>query len=199
MATGYTYRVIEEDQSFEDFALHCMTAFGACIEQRDSNDIKPKLRKIDTYHYDKIKETAKKLSDFLDKSDEDIQKEIDNQYQKDVEYYESKKEKDAKIKTKLLEFKERIYKLNFPEGDYNQYKKFMLEQIDETIKFDCSGRFYNKPVKPSLNEYKNSKIGSYEHRINYHKDAWEKHQKNVEASNNWIKGAAKAIRVEIEE
>lgn len=193
MATGFTYKLIDEDQSFEDFALHCMTAFGACIEQRDSNDTTPKLKKIDTYHYDKLKEATKKLSDFLNKSDEEIQKEIDDKY------YKTQKEKNRKTKTKLLEIKERIHKLNFPEGDYARYKEFMLEQIDGTIEFDCTDRYENESVKPSLKEYKNSSIDSYNWSINYHKDAWEKHQKNVEDSNKWIKGAAKAIGVKIEE
>jgi hypothetical protein len=199
MPTGYTYKLIDEDQSFEDFALHCMTAFGACIEQRDSNDTKPKLRKIDTYHYDELKEATKELGDFLNKSDEEIQKEIDDQYQEDVEYYKTQKEKNKKIKIKLLEIKERIHKLNFPEGDYAHYKEFMLEQIDRTIEHDCSDRYENEPVKPSLKEYKNSKIESYNWNINYHKDSWEKHQKNVEDSNRWIRGATRAIGVKIEE
>ena len=62
MATGYTHS-IKNDITFEQFALLCARAFGACIEMRDDPTDKPipKKFKVDSYHAKELKEAKTKL------------------------------------------------------------------------------------------------------------------------------------------
>lgn len=190
MPTGYTAD-IENDISFDDFLLGCARAFGACLHQRDDNTkIKPQLREVSTYHEDKLLETEAELGAFLTMNRE--QKEAVGQELKDEainstqEYLNSKITLKGKYETMLV----KAQAWNPPTPDHNNLKQFMIDQINESINFDCNLKYsieeLSKYSNMSALDFYNDKVEKLQWSVKYHTEENEKEIQRVEEANRWI-------------
>lgn len=185
MPTGYTSLISEnKNVSFKDFVLTCARAFGPCIHQRDE-DIrdKPKLREPSIqYHLDAIK-AAKKRSK--------PSKTAFNKYKKDkIKEYTQYIQEKKQLKERYQLMLDQVQMWTPPTSDHKGLKEFMINQLYESIEFDCtidsSERdlycYTNMTYEDYVAEMKKDSVWE----IDYHTDEIEKEKKNVERANNWI-------------
>ncbi len=196
MPTGYTLN-IEEGIDFRTFALQCARAFGACISQRDDNSNNvPELQKKSTYHSDRITEIKCELKEIMGITEEEISKQAKKEYEDNVKNNEKTIDKRIKLKIKYENMREEVYKWNPPTTGHTELKKFMLTQIEESIKFDCDISCYEhiKIEHLSSEQWKCQQIRALEENIIYHTKSDIEEIKTTESRNGWIKKLNESLR-----
>ena len=68
MPTGYTAKLMDGGQTFQDFIMRCARAFGALVEMRDSPNDTPVPEKFEPsdYHANCLRESHEKLARLKD-------------------------------------------------------------------------------------------------------------------------------------
>jgi hypothetical protein len=185
MPTGYTSSIYDnKNDSFKSFVLSCARAFGPCMHQRDDDmRDKPKLRELDIkYHLDAL-EQAKNYKKPTKAEFEAYKKE------KIEEAYASLK-KDKELRERYTVMLEKAKNWTPPTPDHAGLKKFMIEQLESSLKWDC----HVVHRKNELIQWKAMEYSDYVEELNndnkrsieYHTEEIEKEKKNVEYSNRWI-------------
>jgi chromosome condensin MukBEF ATPase and DNA-binding subunit MukB len=193
MPTGYTEDIYEgKDVSFSDFALKCARAFGACIEQRDDdpND-KPKLieKTKDNYHIKKI-EKAKKWK-------KPTKAEFDAYVKKQTAYYNEQINKQNKLKASYQKMLDKANAWTPPTKEHEGLKKFMIEQLNSSIEFDCDNDYYQRELNNikqlTYNQYVKDMRDSNKRDIEYHTNELKKENERVDNRNAWISALYKSL------
>jgi hypothetical protein len=149
MPTGYT-ECISKGVSFEKFVMTCARAFGACIEMRDDSLSVPipEEFKPSTYHIDALATAQTELEHLSTVT-------IDGaEWRANVEYNHLVAERNEYIKKNvelLQKYNDMLFKVGAwqpPTPDHIELKKFMLQQLKESMKFDSMLNYYDEnPVK----------------------------------------------------
>ena len=87
MPTGYTSKIYDGEQvTGKEFLMTCARAFGALIEMRDEslNAKIPEELEVNTYHKKELENAKQKLKSIKNMSIEEVQKLVDEDYQKTI-------------------------------------------------------------------------------------------------------------------
>lgn len=202
MPTGYTAD-IEKDISFEDFALHCARAFGACASQRDNpKNERPKLMEVDSVYSKwlvEVKEEVETLSAMTPTQrqaygDKIIKERIDSRQ----EYFNKK----IVLRNKYEAMLEKVKAWNPPTSNHIELKNFMIGQIQQSIDFDCDTR-YDLEELTKLSQTTPMKIftevleSAKEKVVRYTEEVEKEKVRNAEA-NSWILDLYKSLNIEYE-
>lgn len=200
MPTGYTSDIYDgKDISFKDFVLQCARAFGACINQRDEDmRVKPKKQKLDSYHLKELIKAKKELSEFNKKTIDNLKIEFENYKKNTLKQYEDSLSKRSKLADRYKKYIELSEKWNPPTSEHQGLKNFIINQLQESLNFDCGGDYYNR----SINELNNLKFEKWladkkemlEKDVIYHKDGYEKDVKRIKEQNKWINELYKSLK-----
>jgi len=140
MPTGYTAEILDgKVKSFPEFAKLCMRAFGATIHMRDDDMDKEYEPRVPSDCPFKALESAKKeLNKAESLKDDEIIAMRKKTLTDDRKYaLKSIKEKQANL-VKLNNILSQINLYIPPTPDHVGIKEFMINQITETIKWDCN-------------------------------------------------------------
>lgn len=202
MPTGYTHN-IENGISFEDFALYCARAFGACVHQRDDvTTDKPKLREETSYYAEKLPEALAELG-YLQSLDSEQQEEFgtnarDEEITRIQEQLEKKRELEAKYRAML----DKVGQWTPPTPDHNGLKDFMTKQIVDSIQFDCTTNYYVEELQKAISmrpiDFYNQAVSKAEWSCSYYEEELEKEEKRVAESNAWIIELYKSLGISYE-
>jgi len=184
MPTGYTTDIYNgKDVSFRDFALTCARQFGACIMQRDDPiDEKPKIMPEESYHAEALKKLGKfkkptkaKFDSYIKEQIADCKETIDKMKKLQTAY--NKKIKEAQ-------------NWNPPTPEHEGLKKFMIQQLTESMQFDCNYDHYESEInrlnKMTYNDYVTQEKNKYNRNIKYHTEYLEKDLNSIRQRNKWI-------------
>jgi len=188
MPTGYTNKIIE-GCTFERFVWTCARAFGANVEMRDSSsDAKIVKYKVGSYHSVELKRAKKELAKFKKMTTEQIKKQCELENNKILTDYERNKTAEKLLLAKYEIMLERVQKWNPPSTEHNKLKDFMTDQIQDSIKFDCSMDDYlMPPQKMTPEKWINERIESAQQNIDYHTKEYREECERVKGRNNWNK------------
>jgi hypothetical protein len=138
MPTGYTADIVDgKISTFKEFAKKCMRAFGATIHMRDEPLEKEyKKRTPDDYYYSRVQETESKLVKALKAPDKFfIDMEMDR-LKSHYSYHKKKIEERKGTYERLASILEETENWNPPTEEHVGIKDFMIQQLEETIKYD---------------------------------------------------------------
>ena len=188
MPTGYTDS-IKDVISFENFVLKCARNFGACIALRDeSGDVLPTVDNIqfknDDYHQKKLEQAKSDLLFFQNLSEEGWQSSFNKHVEDQVSYY---REKISECEELLTQYNEMLAKVNDwipPTEHHVDLKKFMKQQIEDSIGHDCDLDYYEIQLslikELTIEKFKEDKLNNAEYKIKYHsKHALEDSERNA--------------------
>ena len=142
MPTGYTHD-IENGQTFEDYALRCARAFGACTLQRDESASEmPKLREESSYYAEKLPEALAELG-YLQSLDNKQKEEFGTEERdKAIADIQESLEKKSALESKYRDMLNKVSAWTPPTKDHVGLKEFMTKQIVDSINFDCNTTYY---------------------------------------------------------
>jgi len=182
MPTGYTAS-IAKGISFNEYALLCARAFGACVMMRDSpmDEEIPGEFKPSDYHKDRLEEAKKHLEKVKAMSLDECEAEAKLAYER--VYKECKKsiKENEELKAKYESMLAKVEAYVPPTEEYVNFKKFMRDQIADSIRFDCSGDYYEKRLtqlkQMTGEEWRESEIDLHLSSIEYEE---EQHKEEIE-------------------
>jgi len=191
MPTGYTAEIGTNDNlTFKEFTLKCARAFGACIMQRDDNlDELPKKQNPSTYHVDELNKAIKKLEHFKKTPKAKLLKELKQEL---IEFNIKTKKSNKKYKKEKIELRNRYNKMlehvnnwNCPTPEHEGLKKFMREQIEDSIRFDC-GDYESSELSYTPEEFYKEKLKDLTCDIKHHEEGYNKEVELTNQRNKWI-------------
>lgn len=188
MPTGYTLKLMEEGQTFEEYALTCARAFSACILLRDEplDTPIPEFKPSDFYKKELAKSKAK-LSKLKKMSRSERLKFGERAKQKTIAMHKKLFKRDKKENENLLKVEKKVKNWIPPTKDHEELANFMLEQI-EISKHDLN--FYKKEVAKIIFDndfvfYKRALEAAKNSVLRYEEEC-KKELKRTEDRNRWV-------------
>lgn len=190
MPSGYTCGVQDGTiKTFREYALQCARAFGACIDLRDdplSPDI-PEFVPSD-YHAKRLAELEAELVALEAMSATEVEAACKREFQSAVDYRDKRL---AEITAQQQRYESMLSEASAfqpPTSEHVELKKFMITQLQESIKWDCDASYYDTPpVKKDAAEWMKERRGQIKTDI---ARCEKKHREEVERTaqrNEWVK------------
>jgi hypothetical protein len=137
MPTGFTAKMYDgKEETFEQFVLSCARGMGICIMQRDDGPGLPTKTKIADYYETNYGSASNKMADW--KNNPQKRKAEYDQYVKETEAANKKSQVNAAtLSARYYARLAEVHAWTAPEG-LEGMKKFMVNQIEDSIQFDCT-------------------------------------------------------------
>lgn len=197
MATGFTGKLVEEGQPFNEFVMTCARAFGPMIEMRDMPLDAPIPESFDggsSYHKDGLREVQEELKRLQRMSNEERQAYGEAQKQHSVAAFEESIDKVSAQHQRVLDMKQQVSEWNPPEA-YIDLKVFMLSQLGMS---DSDPEFLVKLLNDTVArlpmDFWDAAVEYAMREIDYHKRGLADSKKNAEKSIEWVRGLQKVLK-----
>lgn len=191
MPSGYTEGILSGTiNDLNDFIWMCARGFGAFITQKDNIDEPPILKeKPNPYYKNKIKQLLNEQQKYNEYTDNDWQNEylkyIEDQLKDIDDNIKEKIESKEKYENILNQVKEWIP----PNENFHKLKSFMINQIEESIDFDCDTSFWqerkNKISNLKLEQYKRNVLNDINESLISNKEYYDEEVQRVKERNQW--------------
>jgi hypothetical protein len=203
MPTGYTSD-IAKGISFEEFALGCARAFGACIDMRDDPMDTPIPEKFEPssyntrQYYEAVKE--KKAFDALSQPKRKIK--FEAYRDEKIEYLQKSIAEKKALKKKYKAMLEKAKKFDPPTKEHVNFKNFMISQLNESMDFDCDYSHSQKELNEALTYtggynfeiWEMNQLTMLARDIEYHKKEQAEENERACTRTDWVKTLRAAIK-----
>jgi hypothetical protein len=192
MPTGYTAK-ISEGISFEDFVLQCARAFGATITMRDDSldaPIPDEFKPSD-YHPKALKMALEELARLKSLSREEIIEQSEKDYANKCIRWEQREVERLELKNKYKAMLAKVIQWKPPTTDHQGLKDFMLQQIRDSIEWDCLQD--DKPKKLSPEEWQEKAIETAQWNVEYHQKEGRKEIQRAKERTEWVRELKKSL------
>ena len=192
MPTGYTDGVAHGDiVSFKEYALLCARAFGVCITMRDEPlgtpipffEESPCLKGM-------VESCEKDLRDFLSMTKEEKQTAFLNYVSSSIEIHKKIKEEKITMKYRYVSMLEKAKEFVPPTKDHIEYKKFMIQQLEDSIAWDCDTSYYDAKIdllkNLSFDEWFDKTLEEKYASLKRNKKYLQEEIDRVNSRNNWM-------------
>jgi len=199
MSTGYT-NDIKKGISFEEFAITCARAFGACVSLKDNSLDTPIPKKFEPskYHLKQIEEIKKQII-ILNKMNIKIaNKKANDEYLKEIKRCDDMVIDNTNLLQKYQEMLKKVIAWKPPTKNHFELKEFMKKQIDDSIDFDCDISYYenkkNKINKLNGEQWKEEQLKLLNSNLKYHTEEYKKEVERAKNNTKWIVQLRKSLK-----
>lgn len=190
MPTGYTAKLYDGEQEFTDFVLACARAFGAFVLMRDSAHDAPITLKAITdnsdYHVKSLRTAKAELARVQAMSAEEAATQAHADYllaaASDEEYVKSHLARRERYENMLAE----VQAWEPPSADHAEFKKFMVDQLTQSLDLDTSLKHHRFAVEKTSEEWLADKIARLERAIAYNAEEEQKRIERNEVRVRWV-------------
>ena len=197
MPSGYT-AAIADGITFEQFALNCARAFGACITLRDESgggDKIPDRFEPDDYHLKQLEKARARLTELEALSLKDAEERCGEAYR---QAEASRLQRLQENKAQLEAYSAMLAKVDAwepPSDEHNGLRDFMQSQIEDSIKFDDMTDYLGKPTayQTSIEWLEDQKRAALTD-IGRHKAEYDKEVERTEQRNHWVRLLRESLR-----
>lgn len=191
MPSGYT-QPIADGITFEQFAMNCARAFGACITLRDEpggGEKIPELFEPSDYHVNARKQCDVRLAELEAMTTEQCAEAAEQDFLRLVESRNQAIERAKQLKAKYVAMLVEVDRWAPPSNDHIELKHFMRKQIEQSISFDCDVSFYegNEPTRIAAAEWRAEQIDTLRKRIAHHEESYRDEVARTNSRNEWIR------------
>jgi len=186
MPTGYTAKLMEEGQTFQEFIMGCARAFGALIDMRDAPHDDPVPEKLEpsSWHAKRLIETKETWARL--KSMNDLEKEAFGQSRKD-EAIKQEHESFGRCHAedlRLANMEAQVKAWIHPTPDHKELRDFMLQQINIS-KHRRESSMGTIQRKPAIAYYVEA-ISRASSDITYHTEGNAEEIARADGRNEWL-------------
>ncbi len=197
MPTGYTHNVQDGSLTeFRGFALQCARAFGACIELRDSpaeTPIPDEFKPSD-YHEKALVEAKATLARVLAMSDRDVARAADADYEADHESWVKRRERRRVERERYEAMLAHASAWTPPTAEHEGLKTFMVEQLTQSIEFDCSSGSWDKmPTRKTEAAWRSDAIAQAERGVKMHAEEHAKEVARARGRTEWVRALRASV------
>lgn len=196
MPTGYTADV-PKGISFQTFAMNCARAFGACIMLRDEpggGDRIPDRFEPDSYHKDAAERARAELADLESLGHGECARRAAVEW-KESEQSRLRREQEREDTRRAYEqMLAQVKAWEAPTAEHAGLKTFMIDQLEQSIDFDCNYTASQPAPRLSADEWRNQRRVSLAKDIAYHDREYANEVKRTEERTAWVQ----ALRASLE-
>jgi len=196
MPTGYTAK-IADGISFQEFAMDCARAMGACIDLRDvpgGGDKIPDVFTPSDYHLKAEIAAQAELDGLLAMSADEREKAALDDWEEAKKCRADHIKGKRKLKKKYEAMRSRVDGWTPPTRDHENFKIFMMEQIDQSIEFDCLEHYIKEaPAPVSGAEWFATNIVRLMGDIQRHRQDYSKEVQSAETRTRWIRALRSSL------
>ncbi len=197
MPTGYTSLIYEgTNQSLKDFILTCAHGMSPLSHMRDCGIDSPIKNAVpSTYRLKQLKKSEEELKKVNKMSDKEILDIINVEREEKIKFNEEYKAKKIETKKRYENMIEKVNNWKPPTKDFVNFKTFMIDQLKDSIRYDCSFDYFDDklPEIPSVKKWKKDKIAELKESIKYDKEEYNKEIKRCKKANKWIEDLIKSV------
>jgi hypothetical protein len=198
MPTGYTAAVQDGTiTEFKDYALQCARAFGASIMQRDDDPSEPpKEQEESSYYQERVDETLEEIEVLVNLSDEELVESEKNANLRELDQCKQRLEDEKIEKIRYDDMLEKVRDWEAPSAEHLKYKEFMINQLVESIEFDCGGSYYENDLRkavskleyiPTAKEIREGRMADLQRDLEYYRKNLAEENALVFSRNQWIR------------
>jgi Tfp pilus assembly protein PilN len=190
MPTGYT-AAIKGGLTFEQFAMSCARAFGACISLRDESgggEKIPERFEPSDYHQRALAKAQQELADVKALTPDACEQRATEEHRQAEEHRQQCLREVEDLRQKYDQMLDAVSEWVPPSADHRELRTFMRDQIEQSSKFDCDTEFYTRPT-PRLTgaEWKKQRIKTLQGSIVYHEEGHAAEVERTNQRNEWIR------------
>ena len=194
MPTGYTAPVQDGDiTELADYALTCASGFGAMVTLRDSDQSLEATRRYveeqsyaqeSSYYADALRKSRARLAELRSMT---VEQALAAAQAAHDEVVASNERSERKRITELARYEAMIEKVEAwepPTEDHVEFKKFMLDQLRESVKFDC--REFSMPAPEVSLAWRDEEIERELRNVQRYEEEIEKESERNAARIGWV-------------
>lgn len=197
MATGYTYKIKEgKTNSIREFALDCARQFGACISLRDEPSDTPIPDEFvpGNYNKDSIEKAQRELTKAQNMTLAEAKKKAEEEYKTRLIENKEKRKRIEQERKRYESMLEKVKTWEPPTPNHEKLKRFMVSQLEESIKYDCSSKLYmEQPKKQTGEEYKANLIRYANEDIKLNTREYNREVKITKERTDWIRALRNSL------
>lgn len=197
MPTGYTAEVGDgKVTDFNVFAMQCARAFGALITMRDdpADAAIPAEFAPSDYHVKALAKAREALASLRAMSIDQRQVAADTANAGAVASWDLHEAKKAETRKRYDAMVARVKAWTPPTGDHVEMKNFMLQQLSESIRFDCGPAYSKRPSPLQRDEWFAEAVAKAEHDIDYHTKEHAAEVKRCAWRSAWIADLRRSLQ-----
>lgn len=148
MPTGYTAD-IKDGIDFKTYAMNCARAFGACLELRDESgggDRIPDAFEPSDYHLKAVEKARGELAALDAMTPAELERAASRAWDDAETSRLMRLEDKCKQREAYEAMLAKAAAWKAPTTDHEELRKFMCEQIEKSIDFDCGGNYGETPT-----------------------------------------------------
>jgi hypothetical protein len=190
MPTGYTASVQDGTiTEFKDFALQCARAFGALVTMRDdpADAEIPEEFKPNKFYQEHLDEARTALAEFEALDEIGVREAAATSNQRAVERYRNCLDEKAETRRRYVAMLEKVAAWIPPSPEHEEMKKFMRDQLNQSIEFDCSTEYMEPPAQLTANEWLNKRREELQKSLKYAEEGLQKEIERCAQRNAWVK------------
>lgn len=140
----------------EQFAKKCILAFGATehMQKEDQESDEYIQREADESYEKELLEMEKSLEFIKNMSDKDILQSHTTYLSSELEYYESDLNRIRESKSRIEKILEEAKSWEIPSEDHQEFKEFMIDDLEEGLKKGCDESHHLKRIEEIKEELK---------------------------------------------
>lgn len=194
--TGYTERLYDGEQPFEEFVLHAARAFGALIEMRDMglDATVPETFEPSPYHRDHANEARARLAAVSSMSDPACQIQADADHGAWVTTTAANRATTAARRARYESMRERVLAWTPPTDEHTGLRDFMVQQLDESASFDTNDYTAPEPTTDGA-EWRVEAIAKAERDIEYHETEFADDVRRAAERTEWVRALRDSLAV----
>ncbi len=187
MPTGYTIAVHDGETSFRDFVLRCARGMAACIHQRDEyGGGLPRHKEVDTKFHDQyIAKAQADLRDIEQLPISEWNRRAGDAYGEALADWRRHEAEKAAVQKRYQEMHRQVSAWKIPSPDHEAFKLFMLKQLEESEKADCTYH-WSAPEPLTGYEYREQCKAKALRDLEYHRERRQEEIDSGRLVNTWI-------------
>lgn len=189
MPTGYT-AAIADGIDFEQFVMRCARAMGACVLMRDDPMDAPIPGRFEPsdYHTRKLEEANAALTRLQAMTCDETEVAAQEAFAAETKSNTDAIARNRELRGKYEAMLEQVQAWAPPTPDHDGFKRFMTEQLTESIRFDCNEDYYQerKPKLKTGEQWRAEQIAAALRDVDYHTREHAEEVARTESRNQWI-------------
>lgn len=189
MPTSYTAPVADGTiTDLRRFAMLCARAFGATISMRDdpmSAPI-PMVIEPDGYYRRRHQQAVAEVLRLQRLSPMEAQREMQQEHSAAMARWRDSTWNDARQVVRYQTMIEHVDAWQPPSLEHENFKAFMLQQLRDSLKFDCGGRFRPMPRLQRWPEWLRGAIAEAMDNINWQRKRREEDVQRAVNATSWL-------------
>lgn len=202
MATGYTAGVGDGSvTSFRKFAMECARAFGALVEWRDEPSVPiPEALEPSSYHKEALAKAKRDLGRVMALTESECAEQSSEEYESRLGEWQASRIRRTETRTRYEAMLTEARKWLPPTPEHKGLKDFMVQQLTESIRFDCSHDDEDwKPKRAaSAKAWRDEQIKRAKKDIEYHAEHYADDVRRASERTEWSRALRTSLANQLE-